>query len=119
MGDKQPPLIRSTLPKSQLQIPAKKYNCPDEIFHTAPKPTLMPHLIDYATELGLGMSTGMGITPITWQELDAWASRTNTPVTDDECRILIDMSKTYCAWSVKAKDKKCEPPFIPQNDTIN
>lgn len=43
------------------------------------------------------MSSGMGIIPLTFQEIESYMRTTNTPLNSDEVMIIRQMSQVYIA----------------------
>ena len=76
-----------------------------------PPVNLAPHLVAYASELGLFKSYGMGLAPMGWIDILAWASLTGTELHPEEARTLRDMSAAYVAHSSAAKDYECDHPY--------
>lgn len=53
------------------------------------------YLIEHLENLGFYMSNGMGMIPITFQELDSYCRRTNTDLNSEESILIIQMSRAY------------------------
>lgn len=77
-----------------------------------PKITKAIHLQQYALELGLFKAGGMGLAPIDWVDIQAWATMTGTHLHPEEARILRGLSHTYVSWSNKAKEYDCPAPYF-------
>lgn len=56
-------------------------------------------------------SSGMGATPLTWVELDAFISRSGYHLTGFEAEQIMRMSRDYCSFSHRAKELGCPPPY--------
>jgi hypothetical protein len=67
---------------------------------------------------GTILQTGMGIAPLTWQELEAWERNYSKEL---ECwelnfwelNTIKDMSYAYCAELGQATDKDRQSPYVP------
>lgn len=65
---------------------------------------------------GICLSGGMGITPITWAELDSFVNRSAYPLNGWESEQIIMMSRAYCGMHVKAQKLRCIAPYIENMD---
>lgn len=61
---------------------------------------------------GLVGSGGMGMQPISWQELDAFCSRSVTGLNGWEAKQVMRMSRAYCSMHKKAEKPNCLPPYV-------
>lgn len=53
------------------------------------------YLIEHLENLGFFMSSGMGMIPLTFQEIESYMRITNTPLNSDEVIIIRQMSQLY------------------------
>jgi len=70
-------------------------------------------------EAGLVGQGGMGLAPISWAELDAFARRTGNVYTDWDIGIIRQMSGEYTKWHAtgsKQGDIAEEVPYIEKNE---
>lgn len=74
-------------------------------------PNPLPHIIDRLIEIGLTEPAGMGMAPISWQTLDAWANRTNLDISPWEARLLRHLSVAYLGEFNRAGVETCPPPM--------
>lgn len=82
-------------------------------------PIVLPDIIearnihDWILELGM-YSNGMnGPIPISYQEIQAWATLTGTQLMPCEVLILRNLSMEFCSQYSKS-DIKCPPPYKPK-----
>ena len=74
------------------------------------------YLVAYLFEVGPTMASGMGMGPVTHQEIAAWQSLTGIPLTPWDARAIRRLSIEYSNWSIKAGLKLnanviCEKPL--------
>lgn len=64
---------------------------------------------------GGAMQTGMGLIPLTWQEIDAWARATsyNETLSPWELETIKRMSDAYASEYNRASDPKRPQPYKP------
>lgn len=65
------------------------------------------------------MTAGMGVAPITWQELDAYNRMACSNLSSWEAEQVIEMSREYCRWLGKGSEQSDMPdevPFVLEND---
>lgn len=74
-------------------------------------PNPAPHLISWLTEIGLVSAAGMGIAPVSWQEIVAWQGATGIDLPGWIARLMRRLSVSYVAMSRKAEDENCPPPW--------
>ncbi|USU06287.1 hypothetical protein NF699_06400 [Sphingomonadaceae bacterium OTU29LAMAA1] len=74
-------------------------------------PNPAPHITDWLIEIGLTEAMGMGVGPISWLAIDAWASRCALPLQPWESRLLRRLSAAYVAEGRRAEDETCPPPW--------
>ncbi len=63
-------------------------------------------------ECGVCLSGGMGISPITWTELNNYIKCSKTNISGYESELIIKMSREYCNFSHKAQKKSCLAPYL-------
>lgn len=76
------------------------------------------HLISLLENAGTILQTGMGIAPLTWQELESWERCYSKEIncwelSFWELNTLKDMSYAYCAELGNARDKTRPAPYTP------
>ena len=59
----------------------------------------------------MASSGGMGLSALTFAELDAYCNRTSTDLNAWESMQVINMSRDYCNWNNKGRDKLCQSPW--------
>lgn len=64
------------------------------------------HLPEMLEEMGMVTQTGMNVTPLGWQEIQAWSAQTMTPITPSECKALRMMSAAF-AGVFNSSDENC------------
>ena len=69
------------------------------------------YLIGWLLEIGIAMYSGMGVAPITYSEIYAWAD--GIELTPWEAKTIREMSVEYVSYSQKASESNCPPPFAP------
>lgn len=70
-----------------------------------------PFIINAFHQLGLASSNGIGVTPISWQELSALNEMARLELSSWESEALIAMSRDYVNWNIKGKEKNCLSPW--------
>ena len=68
-------------------------------------------IVNQFHQLGFNLNTGSGAYPITWAELSSYSLLRSAPLTEWESESLIAMSREYCSWMIKAKDKHFISPW--------
>lgn len=58
------------------------------------------------------MSSGMGMIPLTFQEIKAYIELTNTPLNSDEVMLIREMSQAYIAEINDTRNER-EAPYSP------
>jgi len=76
----------------------------------------MPEVDNYLVNCfylsGVYLTNGMGITPLTWVEINSFTNVSGYDLNNWEAEQLILMSREYCNMSHKANDDiDCPPPF--------
>lgn len=74
-------------------------------------PNPMPHVIARLIEVGLTGTNGMGPTPLSWIEIDAWQRLTCLELMPWEARLLRQLSTAYVAEGLRAEAENCLPPW--------
>ena len=69
--------------------------------------------MQYAHELGLQKNTGMGVAPVDWVDIKAWAQLTGTELHAEESKILRQLSFYYVSQYNNSKAHDCP---APEND---
>lgn len=89
----------------------------------APTVVEMPEIdpaFGYLLELfflsGQCMSTGMGLVPLSWQEIDAFIRVNQLDLTLWEIETIKAMSDAYCAEHAKATEPNRSAPYKPEVD---
>lgn len=77
------------------------------------------HLVGYLMESGIAMSNGMGLTPLTWQELESWLRVTGLPLSTWEKLMLREMSEAYVNEFSQASAKDRPAPYVYTVDEID
>lgn len=65
-------------------------------------------------EMGGLVQSGMGIAPMSWQEIQAWSSLTGLELDPWEVITLKELSKEYCAMINECDDKNVFAPYTPE-----
>lgn len=74
-------------------------------------PCSLPHIIDRLTEIGLTESNGMGVSPLSWREIEAWQVVTQMALPPWEARLIRRLSLEYIAESQRAESENCPSPW--------
>lgn len=77
-------------------------------------PNPAPHLISRLTEIGLTESTGMGPSPLSWREIEAWQRSTHVRLAPWEARLMRQLSLEYIGESRRAESENCPAPWRSQ-----
>lgn len=72
------------------------------------------YLVTLLDEVGGVSQSGMGIAPVSWQELYAWLSVTNTEMSNWEITTLKAMSNAYCYALNESEDPAFPAPYTPE-----
>lgn len=93
---------------------------PDAAEHTEPQEIPYPELPEGAEYLvalfhsaGTATQTGMGLVPLSWQEIRAFVHCTQATVTPWELGVIRKLSEAYCAEYARASDKLRQAPYSP------
>lgn len=104
--------------KSRLQ--SMRDNRKDENYTPDMPPTNAgEYLVAYLFEVGPTMASGMGMGPVTHQEIAAWQSLTGIPLTPWDARAIRRLSIEYSNWSIKAASADCKAPWMPEDHTVD
>ena len=68
------------------------------------------YIIEWLFDVGPGMSFGMGLCPLTYQEINAWAD--GIEISAWERETLKTLSSEYLSWSNKSTKDGCPAPYI-------
>lgn len=74
-------------------------------------PNPAPHIFDRLIEIGIVTPTGMGQTPISWQEIAAWSQMTGVKLEPWEARLIRSLSVKYVAESRAAENETYPAPW--------
>lgn len=74
-------------------------------------PNSAPCIIDWLTEMGITESDGMGLSPLSWREIDAWCTRTAIDLPPWAARLIKKLSVVYLSEGRRAEDETCPPPW--------
>jgi hypothetical protein len=74
-------------------------------------PNPAPHIINRLVEIGLTEAAGMGVSPLSWGEINEWCCRTKIDLPPWEARLIRKLSTEYIAESRRAEDETCQPPW--------
>jgi hypothetical protein len=77
-------------------------------------PEAFCHLRELFYLSGQGTSTGYGLAPLSWQEIQAFRTENDLDLTLWERQLLKRMSEAYCAEASKATDPYRPAPYAPQ-----
>ena len=62
-------------------------------------------------EIGMASGGGMSLSALSFSELDAYCRRMKVDLTAWESINIISMSREYCSWLNKGKEKTCASPW--------
>jgi len=69
------------------------------------------HILEWANELGFCEQGFSGPTPLTYQEIHAWATMTGVIPTWEESRFIKMLSNEYCSQYAASSDRDAPPPY--------
>lgn len=69
------------------------------------------YLLALFFDSGQAMSTGMGLTPLNWQEIESWINVNNLELSLWEIETIKKMSEAYCAEYSRASDPMRQAPY--------
>jgi hypothetical protein len=75
-------------------------------------------LIPIFLEIGPSVSTGMGPAPFDFRHLQAWESCQGIELGPWQSSILVQMSREYVAFSIKAEEPECLAPAAPETQVV-
>jgi len=73
------------------------------------------HLVELFYLSGMATSTGMGLVPLSWQELRAFRLENKLDLLLWEREALQRMSASYCREYALSSDPQRPAPYVPQN----
>jgi len=84
-----------------------------------PMPELTPgseYLVAFLHSAGTASSNGMGLTGLSWQELEAWVRCTDMTgiITPRELKTIHMLSRVYAREYYEASKKGATPPYMPR-----
>lgn len=97
--------------KSRLE--AFKARGDDSSFLEFPKIEGAEYMVALFQEAGVMQSNGMGVIPLTWQEIESWLRTTELDLSVWEKLTIREMSEAYVAEFTKASAKDAPAPFVP------
>lgn len=86
-------------------------------------PELTPgseYLVAFLHSAGTATGTGMGLTGLSWQEIEAWVRCTNMEgiVTPRDLKTIHTLSRVYAREYYLAGLKGAKPPYMPKVELI-
>lgn len=69
------------------------------------------HVLQWLFEVGPSSSTAVGPGPISFSEIAAWASITQTRITSEEALLIRALSRDYCAEYHGSSKSNTVPPY--------
>jgi hypothetical protein len=79
----------------------------------------LTYLFEALLDVGGYMPNGMGNTPLTWQEINAWNTAIGFDLQPWEARILKSSSTEYVSQMILASKANCPPPgVVVENDPV-
>ncbi len=85
-----------------------------------PEPTAT-YLAEILLDLGPAVSSGMGLTAVTYTDIVNWMTATGVALSPWECQTLKAMSKAYANQAAISSDKNCPSPWLeklPTRDAV-
>lgn len=82
--------------------------------HLPEIPSAWTNLLGFFYLSGQATQTGMGLAPLSWQELKAFREENELDITLWERELLKKMSEAYCAEYSRASDPKRPAPYKPE-----
>ncbi len=78
------------------------------------------YLVAFLHSAGTAAATGMGLTGLSWQELESWVKCTDNTgiVTPRDLKLIHTLSRVYANESAKASQKGAKPPYVPVVEDI-
>lgn len=75
-------------------------------------PDQSAYIINHVIEVGTTMSSGLGVTPLSWTEIKSWSELTMTDLTSWEASLIMELSRTFTSNYNKFDDKDFPTPYI-------
>lgn len=69
------------------------------------------YLLAFFMEVGPSVSTGMGMAPIGFSDIEAWRNLTETNLTPWDALMLRQMSRAYVNQYAESRDPRCPAPY--------
>lgn len=88
----------------------------DSSFLQLPEIDGAEYMVSLLHEAGLMSGTGMGIIPLTWQEIEAWLRTTELRLSIWEKLTIKEMSEAYVSEFNKASTKDATAPYVAPVD---
>lgn len=76
------------------------------------------YMIKLLNEIGPASSNGMGISAITYQEIDSWNKLTGVDIESWQCTLLQNLSRAYASAHQEYSGNICPAPFVACEDNI-
>ena len=76
-----------------------------------PEVNYAEYLIDYLFEVGPSMSNGMGLCPISYQEISSWLQTTKTECNSWDVNVIRHLSKVFINQYHESIKVDCPPPY--------
>ena len=73
-------------------------------------------LVSVFYTMGLAVNSGMGLSPFSFCELDAYCNRMKVDFTAWESAQIITMSREYVGWVNKGKSASCVSPWSDEEN---
>ena len=101
-----------TIPEKQkvTRLEQLKINGAEDSDIQMPKVHLIGLVKLFFERVSPAIENGMGLTPLSWQELESFVKVNNMPLSNFELQVLKNASMAYVNQSHKAKDPKSPPP---------
>ncbi len=68
--------------------------------------------------MGCANNTGMGLTRLSWQEIESYSRLSGVDLTPWESEQVINMSREYCLWKQKGAKQDCQAPWIDEKNLV-
>lgn len=94
----------------KTEIKAKYYG-EDSVICSMPSLGEFEYMLHLWDEVGRCKSTGFGVEPITWQEIESYGNKNR--VGNWELLLLHHMSKAFVDARSTYDEVRCEPPYMP------
>ncbi len=76
------------------------------------------YIVAMLHEAGLVSSSGMGVLPLSWQEIEAWLRVTQTDAQLWERLLVRELSESYVGEFNRASEKGCASPWSPPVEEV-